>query len=172
MDFFSLIEARHSIRAFTDQPVTHEQVQHILEATARAPSAGNRQAFEVFLVDANCDRAALVTAGNEQEFLAQAQVVLVFCTHAELNADRYGKRGADLYCIQDATIACTYAMLAATELGLATVWVGAFNEEAVRKFVHAKPGMRPVAMLPIGYAAEAPTIRSRRNLGDLVHTVN
>jgi nitroreductase len=76
-----------------------------------------------------------------------------------------------LYCIQDATIACTFAMLAATALGLSTVWVGAFNEDQVREIIHAPAGHRPVAMLPIGYAAEVPRIRPRRKLNDLVHQV-
>jgi nitroreductase len=74
-----------------------------------------------------------------------------------------------LYCIQDATIACTYAMLAATALGLASVWVGAFDEQAVHKIICAEPGHRPIAMLPIGYPNESPRFRRRRALEDIVH---
>jgi nitroreductase len=77
-----------------------------------------------------------------------------------------------LYCIQDASIACTFAMLAATAQGLSTVWVGAFDEEKVRLAVDAPLEHRPVAMLPIGYGAEQPRIRERRSLRDLVHPVN
>jgi len=77
----------------------------------------------------------------------------------------------DLYCVQDATIACTFAILAATALGLASVWVGAFDEDDVRRAIGAPPTHRPVAMLPIGYAAEVPRLRPRRSLKDLVHQV-
>ncbi len=171
MDLFKVLEQRHSVRAYTDQPVPKELLQQILEATNRAPSAGNRQAFEVYLIRGRENREALVQAGNEQDFLGQAPLVLVFCTHAALDYDRYAERGAGLYCIQDATIACTFAMLAATALGLSSVWVGAFDEEAVRRFICAPEDQRPVAMLPIGYAAETPRIRSRRKLTDLVHEV-
>lgn len=172
MDFFEVLAGRHSVRAYTDQPVPPEKLQAILEAISGAPSAGNRQAFEVYLIRGVDQRRALVQAANGQEFLGQAAVVLVFCTHPALNVDRYGQRGAGLYCIQDAAIACSFAMLAAAALGLATVWVGAFNEDEVRRVICAPEGQHPVAILPIGYAAETPEIRSRRPLKALVHEVN
>jgi nitroreductase len=144
-------------------------LQQILENINRAPSAGNLQAHEVYVVCDAARRRALVAAAYDQEFLAQAPLVLVFCTHAKRSAVRYMQRGTELYCIQDATIACTFAMLAATALGLSTVWVGAFDEERVRGVLGAPPEHRPVAMLPVGYAAESPRIRPRRKLNDLVH---
>jgi nitroreductase len=171
MDFFKVIEGRHSVRSYADKPIPADKLQQILEAINRAPSAGNGQAFEVYLVRGAGQRTALVQAGNDQDFLGQAPIVLVFCTHAGLDMDRYGQRGAELYCIQDATIACTFAMLAASALGLSTVWVGAFDEDAVRDIICAPQTERPVAMLPIGYAAETPRIRPRRDLGALVHDV-
>ncbi|MBU4225016.1 MAG: nitroreductase family protein, partial [Chloroflexi bacterium] len=73
--------------------------------------------------------------------------------------------------VQDATIACTYAMLAATALGLSTVWVGAFEEDAVREALGIPQELLPVAMLPIGYAGKKPRITPRRELNDLLHEV-
>lgn len=171
MDFFDVVKERRSIRAYNAQPVEPEKLQRILEAANRAPSAGNLQAYEVYLVCDAKHRTALVQAAYDQEFLAQAPAVLVFCAHAARSAARYGKRGTDLYCVQDATIACTFAMLAATALGLSTVWVGAFDEDAVRQVIGAPQAHRPVAVLPIGYAAESPPIRPRRRLSDIVHQV-
>jgi nitroreductase len=169
MEFFDVLRERHSIRVYTDQIVEPGALQQMLEAINRAPSAGNLQGFEIYLV-CNAERkAALVRAAHDQEFLAQAPIVLIFCAHAARSAGKYGRRGKDLYCLQDATIACTYAMLSATALGLSTVWVGSFDEDKVRRAICAPESHRPVAMLPIGYAAEAPEIRSRRSLNDLVH---
>jgi nitroreductase len=62
-------------------------------------------------------------------------------------------------------------MLAATALGLSSVWVGAFDEDLIRGVIGAPRGQRPVAMLPVGYAAESPRPRERRALGQLVHEV-
>ena len=171
MEFFDVLKARHSIRSYAAQPVEPEKLQQILEAVNGAPSAGDLQAFEVYLVCDDVRKSALVRASGDQDFLAQAPVVLVFCTHAALSEARYAKRGVELYCIQDATIACTFAMLSATALGLSCVWVGAFDEDDVRSIIQAPRGVRPIAILPIGYCAETPRIRSRRGVKDLVHQV-
>ena len=171
MDFFEVINQRHSIRAYKNKPVEPEKLQQILQAVNRAPSAGNLQAYEVYLVCDDKHKTSLVTATYDQEFLAQAPLVLVFCAHANRSASKYQERGTELYCVQDATIACTFAMLAATALGLSTAWVGAFDENEVRYIINAPWAHRPVAMLPIGYAAESPRISSRRTLNDLIHSV-
>ena len=171
MDFFEVVGRRRSIRAFKSQPVEAEKLQRLLEAMNQAPSAGNLQAYEVYLVRGGERRGALMRAAADQEFVAQAPLVLVFCTHGERAKARYGERGTDLYALQDATIACTYAMLAAAALGLATVWVGKFDDQAVQAAVGVPPGQRPVALLPIGYAAESPYAPQRRDLADLIHEV-
>ncbi|HLA06098.1 MAG TPA: nitroreductase family protein [Anaerolineales bacterium] len=171
MDFFEVINQRHSIRAYKNKPVEPEKLQQILQAVNRAPSAGNLQAYEVYLVCDDKHKTSLVAAAYDQEFLAQAPLVLVFCAHANRSASKYQERGTELYCVQDATIACTFAMLAATALGLSTAWVGAFDENEVRYIINAPWAHRPVAMLPIGYAAESPRISSRRTLNDLIHSV-
>jgi nitroreductase len=171
MEFFAALKARHSIRAYADTPVEAEKLEQILETINQAPSAGNLQAFEVYLVTCADQLKALAAAAFGQDFLAQAPVMLVFCTHGARSEKKYGKRGTELYCLQDATIACTYAMLSATALGLSTVWVGAFNEETVSRSINLPKAQRPVAMLPIGYAAEEPRVKPRRILSDLVHKV-
>ena len=169
MDFFTLIQNRRSVRLYQDAPIETDKLHKILESANLAPSAGNLQGYEIYLVTQLEQRQGLVNAARGQEFLAQAPLVLIFCANPLRSSGRYSQRGRDLYCIQDATIACTYAMLAAQELGLATVWVGAFNDDAVRQVASIPPELNPVAMLPIGYAAESPQPRPRRKLQELVH---
>jgi nitroreductase len=172
MDFFEVVRERRSVRAFAPAPVGKDELQPILETLNRAPSAGNLQAYEVYVVRDQDRKARLVKAARDQEFIEQAPVVLVFCTHGKRAEARYRARGTELYALQDATIACTYAMLAATALGLASVWVGAFEEQPVKEIVGVAEEQRPVAMLPIGHAAETPHAPRRRELADLVHVVN
>ena len=171
MDFFEVVKTRQSIRAFQDKAIEQEQVQQILETINRAPSAGNLQGYEVYLVTDRDARQALARSTNGQDFITQAPLALVFCAHPGRSAKKYGQRGTTLYCVQDATIACAYAQLAVTTLGLASVWVGAFNEDAVRAAIGVGHDLRPVAFLPIGYAAETPEHRSRRALVELVHRI-
>ncbi|MFN8597167.1 MAG: nitroreductase family protein [Anaerolineae bacterium] len=169
MDFFDVVEARQSVRAFMPQPIEPEKVQQILAAIDRAPSAGNLQGYEVYLVTRRQALEALARATNGQDFIAQAPLALVFCANPARSSPKYGQRGATLYCVQDATIACTFAQLAITAIGLASVWVGSFDEDSVRAAIGVGAELRPVAFLPIGYPAEAPERRSRRVLADLVH---
>ena len=170
MDYFEAAKQRRSIRSFTERSVETETLERILQTANAAPSAGNLQAYEIYAVKAAKTRGALAAATRGQDYVAAAPVVLVFCAHPA-RAEKYGDRGRKLYSVQDATIACTYAMLASTALGLATVWVGAFNDEAVWKAIGAPEGITPVAMLPIGYAAEQPEPTSRRRLDSLVHEI-
>jgi nitroreductase len=91
----------------------------------------------------------------------------VFVAYPERSSKKYGRRGSELYCIQDASIVTTYAMLAATALGLSSTWVGTFDEEAAARAVGVMKGKRPVAILPIGYAAESPESTPRRPVSDI-----
>jgi len=168
MDLFEVIKARKSVRAYQAKDVALDQLNTILSTLLQAPSAGNLQALKVYIVRDAKRKLALAGAALNQEFLAQAPLVLVFCADRERSANRYHKRGEQLYSLQDATIAATYAQLAATALGLATCWVGAFNEDEVGKIMEVPPGQHPIAMLPIGHAAEVPAPTPRRSRGELV----
>ncbi len=171
MEFSEVILNRHSIRTFSDRPVEQEKLQKILETANLAPSAGNLQAYEIYVVTDAKKRDGLSCAALAQEYIAVAPVALVFCTHAALTEGRYTERGTRLYTVQDATIACTFAMLAATDLGLGTVWVGTFDEKVVRLILGAPEGQVPVSILAIGYPAEFPTQHPRRPLDEITHWV-
>ena len=171
MQVFEAIRNRRSVRAYQSEPVNPELVQTVLEAASQAPSAGNLQAYRVYVVRTESLKRDLATAALEQEFLANAPVALVFCAVAARSA-KYGRRGAELYCVQDATIAAAYAQLAATGLGLATCWVGAFDEAALVRLLNLPGGQRPVAILPLGWPAEQPSPPSRRPLDELVKNLD
>ena len=171
MEFFDVIAARHSVRAYADRLIETEKLNSVLESVNRAPSAGNLQAYEIYLVQDKAKQMEIAAVAYAQEFLVQAPLLLVFCAHADRSAERYGKRGISLYCLQDATIACTFAMLSAQAMGLSTVWVGAFNEGEVSRIINAPQAHRPVAILPIGYADGEPRVRERRPLSEIIHRV-
>ena len=167
--FPDLVARRFSVRAYQPTPVNDATLHSILEAANAAPSAGNLQAFEIVVVRETERKRELVKAAWEQSFIAQAPVALVFLANPDRNRGKYGERGAGLYAVQDATIACAYAQLAATNAGLGTCWVGAFDDDEVRDAVGAPAAWRPVAILPLGTPAETARPRQRRSLTDLVH---
>lgn len=172
MEFSNLIRKRRSIREFQDTPIDPQLLECILEALNRAPSAGNLQAYDIFIVERPDLRTALAQAARAQDFVRTAPLSLVFCAHLTRNEWKYKQRGIQLYAVQDATIACTYAMLAATDLGLGSVWVGAFDDTAVARVIGNPVDLRPVAVLSIGYPASEPPERPRRPLSDLVHRLD
>jgi len=172
MDFFAVVRRRQSIRTFTAQPVEDAQLGQILEAANRAPSAGNLQAYQIVVVKDAALTARLDAASGNQGSIAQAPVVLVFCADPKRSAACYGSRGEELYSVQDATIACAYAQLAATALGLASVWIGAvFEPETVKEALTLDEDLWPIALLPLGYPAERPSKKPRRSLQDLVREI-
>ena len=166
MRFFEVVEERQSVRKYQARELEPEKLLAILEAVNRAPSAGNFQSYEIFVVTGE-RRQALAGATFEQSFVAQAPVSLVFC----INPSRCEYSPAETYALEDASIACTFAMLAATAMGLASCWVGAFAAEAIAPVIGCPAGVTPVAILPIGYGDEEPERTTRRELSDLVHWV-
>lgn len=170
MEFSEVIKKRRSVRAYKSDPVSKEQIRQILEIVQLAPSGGNLQAYKITVVRDEEVKDALVDACGGQEYLGQAPVALVFWADGEQSAQRYGERGRDLYAVQDATIAATYAQLAAVEQGLATVWIGAFNEGRVQQILDEHV-LRPVAILPVGYAEKLPERMGRREQGEMVEEI-
>lgn len=171
MEFFDVIKRRHSIRRFKEKGIEEDKLKKILETANSAPSAGNLQAYEIFLVRDKRKKIELAKAAYDQDFIQEAPAVLIFCANPKRSALKYGERGKNLYCIQDATIAASYTQLAATNLNLGSVWVGGFDDKEVLEVLGNPKDVWPVAIIPIGYPNENPKTRSRRKLDDLVKNV-
>ena len=171
MDLFEVIKRRRSVRAFEKRVIEEEKINVILEACNAAPSAGDLQAYEIYLIRSEEKLRELAQAALGQDFIAGAAFALAFCAHPRRSAIKYGNRGSELYCIQDATIASAYAQLAATALGLGCVWVGAFDDSKVLQVIGASETLKPIAIIPIGYPAELPEATPRRGVNRLVHKV-
>lgn len=168
-DFFETVRHRHSVRKYhADLPIEPEKLHAILEMACAAPSAGDLQAYHIVVVSNEEERTALGKAANNQPFIREAPVSLVFCTDAARSEARFGERGKTLYALQDTTIAASYAQLAAVAAGLASAWVGEFDEKEISRLLSLREGIKPVAILCIGYPAELPEDSPRRPLKDVV----
>lgn len=172
MEFFETVHARQSVRAYQSKPIEPKQLEVILSTANQSPSAGNVQGYEILVVRDAPTIQALANACFNQGFIAQAPLVLVFAADPARSGAKYGVAGERLFCVQDATIATAYAQLAATAMGLATCWIGAFKEEDIAKLLGLRAGLRPIALLPVGWPAETPSRTTRRALNDLVHEHN
>lgn len=154
MDVFEAMERRHSVRSFdTSREVPEELVERLLACACLAPSAGNVQPWRFVVVRDERMRRGLAAAALGQSFVARAPVVVVVCADLEAHAVHYGRRGVELYSIQDTAAAIQNMLLAATALGLGTCWVGAFREEEVSILLRLPGELRPLALVPVGYPA-------------------
>ena len=165
MEFFHTVHQRQSVRKYQQKPIEPEKLQAILDAANRAPSAGNFQAYEIFVVRGAEKIRMLADATFDQKFVAEAPVALIFCA----NPSRCQYQPPDYFALQDTSIATTFAMMAVTALGLSACWVGAFIPEKVAGAMQLPQELKPVAILPIGYAGETPERTTRREISDLVH---
>ncbi|MBP1929912.1 nitroreductase [Methanolinea mesophila] len=148
------------MRSYTGQELTPEEVEYLMDCASTAPSAGNMQAWDVVLVTDEQQKERLSAAALEQPHVRAAAALLVVTANYVRSMSRYGERGI-LYAIQDATIACTYMMLAAHAAGLVTCWVGAFEEEEVKQLLRLPVHVRPVAILCVGKGIP-PTVHTGR----------
>ena len=169
MDVFEAIKGRRSIRAFEPKPVDEKDLKKILEAGMFAPSAGNCQPWDFVVVKDEKVKEDLVDAAWGQSFIAEAPVVIVVCANIPRTARRYGKRGEELYSIQDTAAAAQNIHLTAHALGYGTCWVGAFDEREAARAIKAPLGIRPLAIIPVGKPAEKPSPPPRIPLSKIVH---
>lgn len=168
MEVNRAITERRSIRAYQPSPVSEEIIEMLVELGNMAPSAGNLQAREFVVVRNDEMKEALAAAALGQSFISEAPVCIVVCVNYK-RITHYGARGRDLYVFHDTGAAVQNILLAAHALGLGTVWVGAFNEDPVKRLLRLPEHVRPVALVPVGYAAEHPQRTSRRDLRDILH---
>lgn len=155
IDILHIIKNRRSIRNFTDRKISDETIDALIEAIRWAPSAGNLQSRKFYFVFDNDLKRMLAKAAWNQDFIAKAQLAVVGCINLQI-ARKYGDRGIELYGIQDVSASIMNMVLVAQDLGLGTVWVGAFDESAVVKIMNLPDYLRPVALIPIGYPAKMP----------------
>jgi nitroreductase len=164
MEFADLIQTRYSVRAYRSDPVEEDKLQRVLEAARLAPTAANRQPFQVIVIH---------TAGREEElgqiyqreWFTQAPLLICACGWSE--RAWVSKEGVN-YLYVDVAIVMDHLILAATDLGLGTCWVAAFDREKARQILGLPDDVTPIAMTPLGYPADQPKAKVRKDLSELV----
>lgn len=168
-DFFETVRHRHSVRKYRDDsPVEKEKLHAILEMACAAPSAGDLQSYHIVVVEQQQQRDALSQAAGGQAFISEAPICLIFCSDPSRAELEYGQRGRELFALQDTTIAAAYAQLAIVAAGMASTWVGAFDEAQVSKLLGLDSHLQAVALLSMGYPAELPEPTPRRPLEQMI----
>jgi nitroreductase len=167
MEFIEVVHKRRSVRHFNSKlNVSETDVRALLDAAVAAPTAGNIQPWRFYVVRTPETRERLAAALH-QRWAAAAPVVIVVAVDPRPCSARYGDRGEFLYSIQDTAAAVQNILLTAVDLGLASCWIGAFDETAVGATLGIPKPITPVAVLPVGYSAESAGKPARRPLEEI-----
>jgi len=164
MDFTTLVESRYSVRSYKTDPIEEEKLQKVLEAARLAPTATNRQAFQ-FLVVHTKGREEELKRIYRSEWFTQAPLVVCACG---IPAENWVRMDGKNYNDVDVAIAMDHLILAATDAGLGTCWIGAFDAEAAKEVLGLPEGVEPIAFTPLGYPAGEPKPKKRKELSELV----
>jgi nitroreductase len=167
METWDAIRARRNVRAYSDRPLDPADLDRILEAGRRAPSASNRQNWDFVLVTDRDQLAELGTLWPAARHIpgSQATIVLVM---ADPETERY--LAIDRFDLGQATMAM---MIAAADLGIGSGHSAVGDQDAARRILGVPEGHTSVAMIGLGYPADRPLapIRNpdRRPFDDVVH---
>lgn len=162
MDFMEVVRGRRSVRKYRPDPVPQAKLDAVLEAARLAPSWANGQCWTFIVVTDPKVKHAVAQAGNE--WMEHAPAIIAACADPK----KSGTKKDQGYYLLDIGIAMEHLVLAAADQGLATCWIGWFDEEKARAALGVPKGIRVVALTPLGYADEAPEPRPRRSLGEII----
>jgi len=163
MDVSEAITRRYSCRHYEEKPVEKEKLQAVLEAARQAPSAKNLQDWRFVVVTDSQARKDLAAAANNQTFLENAGVIVVACTVSS-HVMRCGQAIGPI----DVSIALEHMCLQATELGLATCWIGSFYPDKVRAIVGIPADVEIIELLAIGHPSDEPKAHRREPIESMV----
>jgi len=167
-NLMEIITHRRSIRSYGSSEIEPEKIEYLLDAFRKAPSAKNLQPWKLIIVKEKHKKIDLSIACNNQSFIAEAPLIVAVCANEE---ESYPNMGGYMSSFAiDIAIALEHLMLAATEIGLGTCWIGAFKENLVKGILGVPENIRVVALTPIGYPgpnAERPK-RGRKSISEIV----
>jgi len=152
MEFNELIRSRYSVRAYKPDPVEAEKLEEVLEAARLAPTAANRQPFQIIVIHTK-GREKELQQIYRREWFTQAPLLICACGVPRQAWTREDKRR---YLDVDVAIVMDHLILAAANLGLGTCWVAAFNANAARKLLNLPAEVEPLIFTPLGYPADQP----------------
>ena len=162
MEFERVINSRESVRDYSSKEVEDEKINFVIECARFAPSWTNKQCWQFILVNDKKIIKELAKTSIINRWLKEVPNIIVACGDPKQS----GSRNDIDYFIVDVSIALEHLVLAATDRGLGTCWIGGFDEKKVKDILEIPKNIRVVAMTPIGYPADKKSL-----FGKLAKTV-
>lgn len=176
LEFIEVIQGRRSIRSFQQVPVDNNIIREILESARLAPSWMNKQCWHFIVVTEKQYIQKITKTSIINWWLKEAPTIIIACADPHLS----GENNEISYFAIDTAIAMEHLVLAATNFGLGTCWIGSFNEKKIKELLEIPPRIRIIALTPLGYPKEKASIfercvkiflrnTQRKSLNDIVH---
>ena len=176
MEFIDVVKSRRSVRAYSDKNVEDDKIEYVLECARLAPSWMNGQCCRFVVVREKERIEALAKASIINRWLRKTPVILAACADPLSS----GKKRNMEYFEVDVAIAMEHVILAATDLGLGSCWIGGFDEKTVKEVLEIPPRIRVVALTPLGFPIQKEGISEkgrkiiarsakRKSLREIVH---
>ena len=164
MDYSQLVRTRYSVRAYKPDPVGEDELNQVLEAARLAPTAGNTQSFQLIVIKTQ-GREEELRRIYDRDWFVGAPVVICACG---IPSEAWIRDDKKNYAVVDVAIVMDHLILAATDLGLGTCWIAAFNEQATREILGLPEEVEPIVFTTLGYPADQLEPKERKPLKELV----
>ncbi|MDO8715347.1 MAG: nitroreductase family protein [Dehalococcoidales bacterium] len=164
MEFLALAKKRYSVRAYKSDPVEDDKLRQVLEAACIAPTPTNSQPFQLIVIHTAGKEKELNLIYNRPWFV---QAPLIICA-VGIPSQAWIRGDGRNYLDAAVAIVFDHLILAATDLGLGTCWVGQFEREPARKFLSLPKDAEPIVFTPLGYPADQPKEKHRKPITGLV----
>jgi nitroreductase len=176
MEFINVIKSRTSVRQFSTKQVEDKKITYVLECARLAPSWMNKQCWRFIVIKKKETIETIAKTSIINRWLKTAPVLIVACA----DPLESGEKNSVEYSTVDVSIAVEHLILAATDIGLGTCWIGGFNEEALKKLLEIPKRIKIIALTPLGYPVEKQGIvegftktvlraTKRKTLDEIVH---
>ena len=159
MEFDKVVKGRRSVRSFSKKEVSLTDVSKILDLARKSPSSGNVQNWVFIVVKEKLKD--IVDCCYKQESLERASCLVVVCSRMKEVSKLYGKKGKELYAVQNTAIAAHTIMLKATDLGVGSCWIGGFDAEKVKSVLGVPTGVDVHSMIALGYGRGEKSVRDQ-----------
>ena len=165
MEFIDVINERYSVRGYLDKEVEQEKLGYVLKAATIAPTGVNKQPFKVYVIDAKKYKEELSKIYKASWFVEAPYVLAVVALRNEAWVRPWDSKNiADI----DATIVMDHMILAATDVGLGTCYIGAFKKNYAHQFLELDETEEAVLFTPLGYPNAEPRETPRKELDEFV----
>lgn len=164
MEFEELIRYRYSCRSYKPDPVPDDVLEKVLEAARLAPTAANRQPFQILVIHTT-DRREELKRIYSRDWFVEPPILICACGVPRSSWVRSDNRR---YLDVDVAIVMDHLILEATNLGLGTCWVAAFNSQVAREALQIPDDIEPLIFTPLGYPADSPREKERKSITELV----